>query len=105
MVCCECGNDYLTGKDLSNHIKKEHKMSGIDYAVKHVYAGKRPMFSSCGEETRYTAFQFKKYCSNCTLIATKEGGARGGKSEIEIASERKCNKITGVGSHNFTLDP
>lgn len=108
IVCRECGNNHLTGKDLSNHIKKVHGLSGVDYTIKHIHAGNRPVCLSCGEATRYTAFQFKQYCLNCVSIASSEGGFKGGKapawnkgqttlSDTRVAMQSK--KMSGSGNH------
>lgn len=76
---CQICDFEAEGKKFSNHLKKEHKLSGKDYTLTYIqkdYSG----CLNCGKETRYVAFSFKKYCSNCSKIAMKEGGRRGGKA-------------------------
>lgn len=81
MRCLECNADLSSGKALSNHVKSSHGMTGEGYIIKHFHGGIRPTCLACGSQTRYTAFQFKKYCKSCAQIAMKDGGARGGKAE------------------------
>ena len=80
MRCLECDQDFSAGKDLSNHIKKIHGMTGEDYTIKHLHSGVRPMCNSCGGSTRYTAFSFKRFCCGCSDVASSEGGKEGGKA-------------------------
>lgn len=79
MQCQIC--DFVgEGKKFSNHLKKEHSMSGKDYTK--LYLDKTHSGClNCGAETRYVAFSFKKYCKDCSKIAMKEGGKKGGKAE------------------------
>jgi len=110
MNCQVCLIDCKTGKDLSNHIKKIHGMSSEDYTVNYIYAGSRPACKSCGSQTRYTAFTFKKYCTGCADVASREGGKKGGKAQAwnkgktaredqRIAFQAK--KFTGIGNPFF----
>jgi len=78
--CLECGEGERDGKSLSNHIKREHGLSGEDYTIKHVHGGTRPVCVSCGGKTRYSAFSFKRFCPSCARVAMKEAGARGGRA-------------------------
>lgn len=126
MKCLECALEIPGGKGLSNHIKREHSLSGEDYTIKHLYGGTRPACVSCGNLTRYSAFGFKRYCGTCASIAMKEGGSKGGKaeawytdfssrfdrfkfrardgkSERQVALESKVFKIWGAGSRIMTL--
>ena len=77
MICKICGFE-AEGKIFSNHIKKEHGLSSKEYTAKYIYNNNIGC-SNCGEETRYVAFKFKKYCKNCSKLAMKEGGSKGGK--------------------------
>jgi len=78
--CLIC-HEKLTGKKLSNHIKKIHNLSSKDYTIKYLYNNKEPVCLNCGGEVRYSAYIFKKYCSGCSLIASKNGGKKGGKAK------------------------
>ena len=77
---CQICDFEAEGKKFSNHLKKEHKLSGKDYTLTYIQKDYNGCLN-CGKETRYVAFSFKKYCSNCSKIAMKEGGRKGGKAE------------------------
>jgi hypothetical protein len=79
MICKICSYES-SGKDFSNHLKKEHKLSSKEYTAKYIYSNNIGC-KNCGKETRYVAFQFKKYCSDCSKVAMSEGGRRGGRHE------------------------
>lgn len=108
--CLDCGACFSTGKELSNHLKRVHSTSGIDYTIKHFYCGVQPTCASCGENTRYTSFEFKKFCSACAKIAMKEAGARGGSApawnrglsaETDARLKMASLKMSGDGNHFF----
>lgn len=79
--CQECGERFTNGKRLTNHIFVEHRLSALDYTIKHLYEGKRPACPICQQATRYVAFSFKKYCKDHSKLAMKEGGSLGGRAE------------------------
>lgn len=79
MKCCICGFEG-EGKAFSNHLQKEHKISSKVYTKEYIQK-KYNGCIICGEETRYVAYTFKKYCKNCSHIGMKEGGRKGGKAE------------------------
>ena len=79
MICKIC-NFEAEGKQFSNHLQKVHKLKSKEYTKKHLYNDNIGCYS-CGKETRYVAFQFKKYCSDCSKTGMREGGRKGGKSE------------------------
>lgn len=79
MKCCICEFEG-TGKAFSNHLQKAHKISSKEYTRQYIQQDYKGCVN-CGEETRYVAFSFKKYCKNCAKIGMKEGGKIGGKSE------------------------
>ena len=79
-TCCKICNEPLTGKKLSNHVRKEHGLSSLDYTVNHILQGVRPKCPVCGEETRYTSFTFMKYCVAHASFAESEAGRKGGKA-------------------------
>lgn len=79
-ICKICSSSFKTGKQLTNHVRKEHGLKSREYTIKHFYGGVVPMCKSCGDETRYVAFSFKKYCKACSSIASREGGKQGGKA-------------------------
>lgn len=80
MICQIC-NYESSGKDFSNHVKREHGLSSKEYTITHIYNGFQPMCKNCGAETRYVAFNFKNYCKDCSKIASKVGGKKGGQSK------------------------
>lgn len=80
-TCQECNEKFADGKKLTNHISAFHKLSALDYAIKHFYNGARPTCQACQQETRYVAFSFKKYCKDHSKLAMKEGGSLGGKAD------------------------
>lgn len=69
-----------SGKKLTNHIKKAHGLSSIDYTILCIYGGKRPVCPVCSSETRYVSFKFMNYCKNHSSIAESVGGKIGGKA-------------------------
>jgi len=104
MLCLECKENFSSGKELSNHLKRVHRVDGLTYTIVHMCGGSRPTCQSCGSDTRYTSFQFKKYCQSCSMIAMKEGGHRGGlapawnKGRTADDDERiakQSNRLTG----------
>ena len=79
MKCYICGFE-AEGKAFSNHLQREHKISSKEYTLKYLFKDYKGCLS-CGAETRYVAFSFKKYCKNCSKLGMKEGGKKGGKSK------------------------
>lgn len=82
-VCAECGLTFPHAKRLSNHLKKTHKVSPIDYMVKHLHEGTRPLCLTCGEETRYVSLTqgFKTYCKEHSSVAESLAGKVGGRTK------------------------
>lgn len=80
-VCKECSTPFHHVKKLSEHIKKNHELSSIDYYIKHECGGMRPTCPVCGGETRFISLGdgFKKYCIVHRSIAESEAGKVGGK--------------------------
>jgi len=78
MKCCLCSFEG-EGKKFSNHLSSEHKLSSKEYTRKHIVKDYNGCLS-CGNETRYVAFTFKKYCKDCGKIAMREGGRKGGSA-------------------------
>lgn len=78
MICQICSFEGQ-GKKFSNHLTSEHKISSKTYTLKYLRSDYKGCLN-CGAETRYVAFDFKKYCKNCSDVAMKEGGKKGGKS-------------------------
>ena len=80
MKCLICEVE-LEGKKLSNHIKIDHGLNSELYTIRYVYHNQQPKCLNCGKETRYVAFSYKEYCKDCSHIAMKNGGKKGGKAE------------------------
>lgn len=78
---CRLCDEELTGKELSNHIKKIHGLSSKQYTVKHIYDNNPPGCEVCGEETRYVAFRFKRFCPKCSKAGSSIAGKEGGKAQ------------------------
>jgi len=107
-VCKICDAVFFTGKELSNHIKKVHGLSSIEYTIQFLYDGERPACKSCGSETRYTSFSFKEYCHVHAKEAMSSGGKKGGfapawnKGKNASCDERiaaQSQKVSGEGNH------
>jgi len=81
--CLECGCLFHHAKKMSEHIKKFHKLSSIDYVIKHRYANVRPICLHCGQETRFVSLTegFKKYCKLDRKIAESIAGRVGGATK------------------------
>jgi hypothetical protein len=117
MKCLICDENFDLGKRLSDHVKKTHGLNSEEYTVKFLLGGSRPACPSCGGQTRYTAFSFKRYCADCKSVAAVEGGRRGGKApawnrgqtrETDERIARHAQAATGEGNpffgrrHSFT---
>lgn len=83
--CKICNIDFENGKKLSNHLKKIHKISSLEYTIQYLYNGLRPTCLSCERYTRYISFKFKQYCQIHSKEAMKIGGSKGGKNKIPWA--------------------
>ena len=90
MSCLICNID-LEGKKLSNHIKTNHGLNSEEYSIKYIYNNKKPICLNCGNQTRYVAFSYKEYCKDCSHIAMKMGGKKGGKAEAWNKGKTKEN--------------
>jgi hypothetical protein len=90
MSCLIC-NVELDGKKLSNHIKSNHDLNSEEYTIKYLYNNIKPTCKNCDSQTRYVAFSFKEYCNDCSKIAMKEGGKKGGKAEAWNKGKTKEN--------------
>lgn len=80
-TCKECGESFHHLKKLSEHLKKIHQLSSIDYVIKYEHGGIRPTCLHCGGETRFVSLGdgFKKYCVADRKIAESAAGKVGGK--------------------------
>lgn len=77
-TCAICGF-VATGKSFTNHLAREHSLKARDYAIQHLYGGTAPTCPACGDEPRYVALTFKKYCRRHSSLAEAEAGKVGGK--------------------------
>ena len=77
---CKICNIEATGKKLSNHIQKVHSLTSMQYTVDYLLNRQQPMCLECGNETRYSSFSFKKYCTLHSSLAESQGGRIGGHS-------------------------
>lgn len=105
-VCQECNAEFLHLKKLSEHIKKNHKLSPIDYYIKYFHNGVRPQCIHCGNETRFVSLGdgFKKYCQSDSSIALREAGKIGGKLKTQwnkgLTKESDNRVVSLSGSKN-----
>lgn len=83
ITCLECNESFLNSKKLSDHIKRAHELSSLDYVVKHHHNGKRPQCLHCGGETRFVSLidGFKRYCVADRKLAEAAAGREGGKAK------------------------
>jgi len=90
-TCKECDLEFSHLKKLSEHIKKVHKISPIDYITKHNHAGVRPACLSCGVEPRFVSLNegFKRYCVGCRKIAESVGG----KTSVKVKNKLNVSKV------------
>lgn len=77
--CRICGHK-AAGKDLTNHIRREHGLKSEEYTIEHIYEGTRPGCEVCGAPTRYVAFGFKRFCKSCARTGSSIAGREGGKA-------------------------
>jgi len=105
MICNLC-NYESSGKDFSNHLQREHKLKSREYTIKHIYKI-QPHCESCGSETRYVAFKFKRFCKGCSKIASSVSGKEGGKAtawnkgktkETDTRLKKQATKMSGEGN-------
>ena len=104
--CRICGHE-AAGKDLTNHIRREHGLKSEEYTVEHICGGTRPGCEVCGAQTRYVAFGFKRFCKACarvgSSIAGREGGRapawnRGATKATDARIARRAQSQTGEGN-------
>jgi hypothetical protein len=108
MICKICKFEAI-GKKFSNHLQREHKLKSKDYTARFIYK-KRPECEHCNKETRYVAFKFKRFCKDCTPIASSAGGKKGGQAKAWNKGQTKetdtrlraySEKVSGDGNHFY----
>lgn len=77
--CRICGHG-ATGKELTNHVRREHGLRSEEYTVEHIYGGTRPGCELCAAPTRYVALGFKRFCKACARDGSSIAGREGGKA-------------------------
>lgn len=93
-VKCEiCQKEFETRRSLSTHLQTKHKIKALDYVIKYLYEGTRPLCPICQEETRYCTYSFKKYCKEHSRYAEVEGGKKGGKAEAWSKGKTKKDDV------------
>lgn len=109
MICQICSHE-AEGKKFSNHVRKEHKMNSRQYTINYFYNGSQPQCENCGEETRYVAYRFKRFCKNCSKVASSIAGKEGGKAqawnkgktkETDSRIQEQSVKMSGKGNPFF----
>ena len=108
VVCEICGVVEGDLKRFANHLNSIHKLSSIEYTIKFLCNGVRPICLECGEETRYVSFKFKEYCKEHGLIKMSKSGGIGGKApawnrgktkETDTRLMTYSNKVKGTNNH------
>jgi len=109
--CRICETNFPTGKQLSNHVLKTHDISSKNYTVSYIYNNIKPLCVICGQETRYVAFTYKRYCKAHCKNAEIEAGKIGGvikqtwnKGKTKLTDYRLADyslNITGKNNHFF----
>lgn len=80
MKCKICDFEEEDSKKFSTHVFSKHKLSSLDYTIKFLYDGFRPVCPECKKETRYVAFKFKEYCKQHGKIKMSIAGRIGGSA-------------------------
>lgn len=108
--CCVCGESFTHYKKLSEHIKKIHKITPVDYYVVFLNNNVRPSCLVCGGETRYVSLSsgFKKYCAADAASASgklggklKETWNRGKTKETDDRVLALSKRVSGSGNPFF----
>jgi hypothetical protein len=76
----DCKQIFSGLKPLASHIQVCHKMNSEEYTIKFFCNGVRPLCAAkegCKEHTRYSTYEFKKYCKDHSHIAESAGGKKG----------------------------
>jgi hypothetical protein len=103
-----CGMIENDLKKFSNHLNSVHKLSSIEYTIKFLYNGFKPVCLECGVETRYVSFEFKEYCKEHAKIKMSKAGREGGLAPAWNRNKTKLNderiaryakNILGSGNH------
>jgi hypothetical protein len=113
--CRICETNFTTGKQLSNHVLKTHDISSKNYTVSYIYNNIKPLCVICGQETRYVAFTYKRYCKAHCKNAEIEAGkivrydrfkyrAQHQTSEKLFALNANVSRIYGCGSYIMKLE-
>jgi hypothetical protein len=105
--CLICGDGFANPINLTNHIKRDHKISQKEYYLK--YVDPRCTCLECGKETRFISISsgFYEYCSykclansQATKDKTKETNLK--KYGYEFSSENKEVRIKIYKAKGFT---
>jgi hypothetical protein len=117
-ICClECQSEFLTLKDLGQHVYSVHKMTASDYVIKHQYGGVQPVCMECSAETSYSKLKrdFNQYCNEHANLARSQWSKKHGFGEgvdpfINSGKtkencdymKRRSESMMGVGVKVFT---
>jgi hypothetical protein len=110
MKCKICDFEEKDPKKFSTHIFSKHKLSSLNYTIKFLYDGFRPLCPECKKETRYVAFEFKEYCKQHGKIKMSIAGKTGGsapswnKGKTKNTDERimrQAIEMAGEKNHFF----
>lgn len=111
-TCLECKCEFSHGKKFSTHLKNTHSLSAREYIIKHHYAGFVPTCEApdCNAETRFSSFEFKRFCQEHAKLAAQIGGAQGGKApawnrglskETDRRLALQSERMSGAGNPFF----
>lgn len=78
-TCKICSYEAHNKRSLATHLQSAHNLPTKEYTIQTDFNGVCPVCKNCGGEVRYVSFSFKKYCKNCSLVASSEAGKIGGK--------------------------
>jgi len=108
--CLICSELFETGKKLCTHVRNSHNLSGDEYTVQYLYDGVQPQCQNCENLTRRIGYVYKKFCKDCSSIASSIGGKKGGTApawnrgqtkETDVRILAAAEKMTGENNPFF----
>ena len=104
MQCKICEFECKDLKTFSYHIFGKHKIKSEQYTIDYLYNGVKPFCAVCENDTRYVAFEFKKYCKEHSKLAESEAGKIGGKIKQtwNKGQTKETNEIIKSQAENMT---
>ena len=79
-TCLECYEKFFHAKNLSTHIRNVHRLTSIQYTIKHFHEGAEPKCPVCGTTPRFVSLGiYKTHCKEHAKEAMSLAGKTGGK--------------------------